>query len=167
VKALGVLALGSMIATIALARTNEVKIPKQGWTISFDSPPLTHTHNEREGGDFSFMADSGPLIISFYVEKPRGAGDSHKACFEFYWSRSDQDPYLQKNTVSISETDTFVRVQYDSVSTVQGYTIRAKNVRYFFAFHGKWVDVHISTPATERDGESLIATFDKSLTYGP
>jgi len=94
--------VGSLLLSlgpVAEAETAEVKVPKQGWSIFFDSPPLTNKRDSKKGGDYAFMAGSGRFNVSLYVEKPHGSGDTHKACYEFYWPKGSQNPMIAKDTV--------------------------------------------------------------------
>ncbi len=144
----------------------KVKIPKEGWSISFDSPPLSQEQESRNIDDYAFKATSGRFNISLFVEKPRGTGSSHKDCYQFYWPRASQNPMIAKNTVLTSDRAKYVRVQYDVFTEFQGKLIRQRNVNYYFAFRGKWIDVHISMIEPIKEDEGIFAAFDKSLDYG-
>ena len=48
---------------------------------------------------------------------------------------------------------------------VQGQPIRQRHVHYYFAFRGKWVDVHISIIVPSKEDEEIFAAFDRSLRY--
>jgi len=48
----------------------------------------------------------------------------------------------------------------------QGRTFRHRNVHYYIAFRGKWIDVHISIIEPTAEDEQVFRTFDKSLRYG-
>jgi len=161
--------VGSLLLSlgpVAEAETAEVKVPKQGWSIFFDSPPLTNKRDSKKGGDYAFMAGSGRFNVSLYVEKPHGSGDTHKACYEFYWPKGSQNPMIAKDTVTMSEGQSFVRVQYDILAPFEGGQIRQRNVNYYFAFRDRWIDVHISVIKPTADDDALFAAFDKSLRYG-
>jgi hypothetical protein len=101
-----------------------------------------------------------------FVEKPDAAGSTHKDCYDFYWPQASKNPMIAKDTIVMSETPKYVRVQYDIVTTFQGKEIRDRNVNYYFAFQGRWVDVHISVIAPEQQDEKIFAAFDKTLAYG-
>ena len=148
------------------AKEMKLKIPKQGWYIAFDSPPLSDKQESKRGTDYAFSATSERFNLSFFVEKPHGTGSTHKDCYDYYWPLASQNPKISKETVQMSETPRYVRVQYDVVVEFQGKPIRQTNVNYYFAFNGKWMDVHISMIApTEGDAE-VITAFDRSLDYG-
>jgi hypothetical protein len=101
------------------------------------------------------------------VEKPAGTGQTHRDCYEFYWSQASRNPMIARDSVVNSETPKYVRVQYDIVTEFQGQPIRQRHVNYFFfAFRGKWVDVHISVIVPTKEDEEIFAAFDRSLRYG-
>src|SRR5262245_47695883 len=139
-------------AAVAFAAEQAVKIPKQGWSISFDSPPLSDKQDSKRGGDYAFKATSDRFNISLFVEKPHGAGSTNKACYEVYWPQASRNPTIAKDTVQMSETSKYVRVQYYIVTEFQEQQIGQLNVNYYFAYSGKWIDVHISIIApTDQD----------------
>jgi hypothetical protein len=153
-------------AAIAFAAEERVKIPKQGWSISFDSPRLSDKQESKHDGDYAFKATAERFNISLFVEKPHGAGSTHKDCYEFYWPQASRNPMIAKDTVQISETSKYVRVQYDIVTEFQGKPIRQLNVNYYFAYSGEWIDLHISIIAPSQQDSEVIAAFDRSLSYG-
>jgi len=166
-KRVFVLAVVLASVVTAMAANVEVKIPKEGWSIFFDSPPLSKKQESKKSGEYSFSANSGSFNLSLFVEKPRGDGTTNKDCYQYYWSRGSQNPLIAKDTVSMSETDKYVRVQYDIVAPLAGKPMRLKNVNYYFIFRGRWVDVHISVGEPAAADEMVFNTFDESLKYGP
>ena len=156
------------LAAIApvLAAHVDVKIPKENWSISFDSPPLAEKQESKKSGEYAFSANSGRFNISFFVEKPKAAGSGNRAVYEYYWPLASQNPLIAKDTITQSESDRYVRVQYDITTSLGGKNIRQKNVNYYFASHGKWVDVHISVIEPTAADEEIFSTFDSSLKYG-
>jgi hypothetical protein len=160
------LALMLVFAGSAVAVPTRVEIPHQGWSIVFDSPPLSRQEESRGDGEYAFRANSERFNISLFVEKPGGPGQAHRDCYEFYWSKGGQNPMMDKASLQRSETPKYVRVQYDIVSQFQGQPIRQRHVNYFFVYGGKWVDVHISIIVPTKEDEAIFAAFDKSLRYG-
>lgn len=165
-KRLAVLMLLLGLPVVGFATEMKVKIPKQGWFISFDSPPLSGKQESKRGGDYAFSANSDRFNISFFVEKPHGTGVTHKDCYDFYWPQASRNPMIAKDTIEMSENPKYVRVQYDIVTEFQGRPIRQRNVNYYFAFSGKWIDVHISIIAPSESDAELVTAFDRSLSYG-
>lgn len=155
-----------MASTVAVAAPVTVDIPKEGWSIAFDSPSLSKQQESRGDGEYAFRANSGRFNISLFVEKPGGAGKAHRDCYEFYWSQSSRNPMIARDSVATSETPKYVRVQYDIVTQFQGQPIRQRHVHYYFVYREKWVDVHISIIVPTQEDEEIFAAFDKSLRYG-
>ena len=166
-RRLMLLVLVLAFAGTASADTTEVKIPKQGWAISFDAPALSDKKESKKSGDFAFAANSHRFNISLFVEKPRGSGTTNRDWYEYYWSRGSTNPMIDKRSVSFSETDKYARVQYDIVTTFQGKPFRMTNVNYYFIFRDRWVDVHISVSDPRPEDDQIFKTFDASLSYGP
>jgi hypothetical protein len=73
---------------------------------------------------------------------------------------------IAKDTIEVSETPKYVRVQYDILTEFQGKPIRQRNVNYYFAFSGKWIDVHISIIAPSEEDSEVVEAFDRTLSYG-
>ncbi len=166
VRAAVVLAFVLAFAGSAIAVPVKVEIPKEGWSIAFDSPSLSRQQESKGDGEYAFKANSGRFNLSLFVEKPAGAGQTHRDCYEFYWSQAGRNPMIARDSVVNSETPKYVRVRYDIVTEFQGQPIRQRHVHYFFAFRGKWVDVHISVIVPTREDEEIFAAFDRSLRYG-
>jgi hypothetical protein len=120
----------------ALLEQVKIQIPEEYWSISFDSPRLSEKEESRRDADYAFTATSDRFNISLFVEKPQRAGDAHKDCYRFYWPQASQSPLIAKDTVEMSETSKYVRVQYDIVTKPQGKPIRQRNVDYYVAFRG-------------------------------
>ena len=162
-----VLVFVATCAELALAAAVKLEIPKQGWSIAFDSPALSQPQESRRGeGEYAFKANSGRFNISLFVENPGGPGKTHRDCYEFYWAQSGRNPRIAKDTVHSSETPRYVRVQYDIVVEFQGQSIRQRHVHYYFAFQQKWVDLHISIFAPTKADDDTFGAFDRSLRYG-
>ena len=70
-------------AELAMATAVKLEIPKQGWSIAFDSPALSQPQESRRGeGEYAFKANSGRFNISLFVENPGGPGRTHRDCYE-------------------------------------------------------------------------------------
>src|SRR5262249_13675290 len=101
----------------------KVDLPKEGWSIAFDSPSLSKQEESRGDGEYAFRASSGRFNISLFVEKPGGAGKTHRDCYEFYWSLAKRNPMIAPDSVQSADTPKYVRVQYDIVTQFQGQPI--------------------------------------------
>jgi len=144
------------------AESQSIPIIGLGWTLTVDAPAFA-TKKEKPGdGGFTFQANSGNFNLSVFVETPAKVG-GNKECFDFYWAKASRNPLIDKLSVETGSNAKFHRVQYTMNSKDQAFTV--KHVNYYFAFEGKWIDVHISiTNPTARD-RGLIAAFDKGLGY--
>ena len=145
----------------------KVDIPKEGWSIAFDSPSLSKQQQESRGdGEYAFRANSGRFNISLFVEKPVSASKTHRDCYEFYWAQAKRNPMIAQDSVQSADTPKYVRVQYDIVTQFQGQPIRQRHVHYYFVYREKWIDVHISIIVPTKEDDEVFAAFDKSLRYG-
>lgn len=147
-------------------KTARIEVPGEGWSLTFQAPALTHQNQSAREGAFQWRANATPFVISFFVEAPAGS-PTHQACFEHYWSLSRRNPTLDPASVRITQTPTFHRVQYDCRGTYQGKPYLQRNVNYYFAFRGRWMDLHVSAFNPTLEGDSLFEGFDRSLNYGP
>jgi hypothetical protein len=67
-----------------------------------------------------FRGVSGRFNISFFVEKPKGEGNTNKDGYKLYWSKASQRPEILKDNVATIETPMYVRVQYRLVAQFKG-----------------------------------------------
>ena len=142
-----------------------IDIPEAGWGITFDAPTLSKPEDSRRGSDYAFRALSDRFNISIFVEEPTAIGNTHTDSYNFYWSKVSPNPNIDIPSIATTETPEYVRVQYLSTLNFQGEPFRQKHVNYYFAFGGKWVDVHISIINATSSDESILKTFDQSLSY--
>jgi hypothetical protein len=140
-------------------------IPGEGWRISFEAPPLPDKGEMRKNGaDYMWGTSSGRFTISVFVEVPRGSGMTHKDCYEYYFPRSMRNPAIVKESVVTTQNEKYFRVQRDTVNEKNGLLLR--HVNYFFAYRGRWMDVHISVAQPTVTDEDIFHAFDRSLSYG-
>jgi hypothetical protein len=162
------LLLASLVAILPcrmLAEPFALPISKLGWTIKMDAPAFTEKKSEEIEGDFVFRATSERFNISIFVEPGKIGGN--KECYQYYWPLASKNPRISKPTITASNTDKFYRVAYDiELKGPAGSAVTQKNVNYYFAYEGKWVDVHISIINPTKEDDVVIATFDKELSYG-
>lgn len=143
-----------------------IAIPGQNWKLSFDAPPLSDKKESRRGGEYVFKANSGRFNISFFVEVPKGDGRTHRDCYAYYWPLASRNPNIDKDSIKMSESNKYVRVQYDIVHSFGDKKIIHRNVNYYFCHKNKWVDVHISVIMPVPEDNQILKTFDKTLGYG-
>ncbi len=139
-----------------------VTIPGQGWTIVFESPSLQNFKGQSNDKAFQFQANGeGGLNLSIFVEDPSNKDAGHAACADYYWPLAKRNPMIDQDSVKTTKLDNFVKVTYN----VKAGAKTAANVNYYFAFQGKWIDVHISRFPSSEDDAKILAAFEKSLIY--
>lgn len=146
--------------------TTKLPIPSQEWSIGFLSPPLTNKKEDSKNDGYQYMASSDRFTISIFVEQPKGDATSHTKCFEYYWPRARRNPAIQHETIQTTATPWYHRVQYDSKGTYKDRSYVQRSVNYFFAYAGRWVDVHISVIEPTETDIAIFNAMDLSLHYG-
>jgi hypothetical protein len=139
-----------------------ITIPGQGWTIAFESPPLREFQGESKGNTFVFQATERKAFnLSLFVEEPKNEEKGHEACFNYYWPKAKRNPMIDQASAKVEKTDKFVKMTY----RIKADEVSALNVNYYFAFQGRWIDVHVSRYPAAADDEQRLAAFEKSLVY--
>lgn len=152
-------AAGSGIAV----ETFTVTVPDQAWTMEFEAPPLMNYLGQSQGDAFNFRAVSQDgFNLSIFVEKPKQPTLTHEACYEFYWPLAKRNPQIDQDSVKMTKAANFVKVSYQMD---MGNKTKGPHVNYYFAFQGRWIDVHVSRFPPGDDDDRLLAAFEKSLTY--
>jgi hypothetical protein len=144
----------------------KVKIPNQEWVIAFECPQLANMEEKYSDGNYGFRANSGLFNLSLFVETPMGPGKEHKDCHAYYWALAKKNPAIAMDTVAAVQNANYSRDQYDTVEKFQGKTLRMRNVNYYIAYSGKWIDIHISFVEPTPADENIFTTFDSSLKVG-
>lgn len=165
-KPLSLIVLFLVVAAPVFGEAVEIEIPKEGWRVRFDSPQLSDRQESHKSGGYAVRGSSARFNLSLFVEEPGAVGKTHQDCYSFYWPQASRNPLIEKESVSRSETEKYVRVQYDLVGQFEGKSFRSRNVNYYFAFRGKWVDLHISVIEPTASDDALFKAFDTSLDYG-
>lgn len=140
-------------------------IPDEGWRVVVDAPPLAKIEESRRGTDYALKANSGRFNLSLFVETPQSATGGHKECYEFYWLRGRRNPIIDQASVQVSNTARYYRVEYLMTAPFAGQVIKHKNVNYYFAFNGRWMDLHISVIEPQAGDEEIFRRFDEGLRY--
>ena len=149
----------------AVAQPISIPIPDQGWSIHLDAPALMQKQGQQDGPNYVYRANGGRFNLSIFVE-PQAAAGGRKECYEFYWPKASRNPYIDKASVKVSNTEKYYRVEYMIAVAANGKLARQSNVNYYFQSEGKWVDMHISFIEPTKEDETAIAAFDKVLSYG-
>jgi hypothetical protein len=138
-----------------------IEIPGQGWSIVTFNAGQVETGRQSSDRQFVYEATSKQgFNISIWVEAPEGPGMRHEDVFNYYWPKASRNPLIDPRTVKVEKSsDKFVKVSY--------LTMSIQNANYYFAYKGKWVDVHVSqTPLRSGDEKAILAEFDQALSYG-
>lgn len=157
--------LAISLAAISRADTTHIPVIGQGWTLSFDGPPITWQEFKSSPDGYSFLGNGGRLNVSVYVEPPQSPRATHKEVREFYWAKASQNPLIDSSMVKFFETDNYSKVTYMVVGNGKSAGLLQFNANYFFSFEGKWVDVHISLINPTKDDVELFQTLNKSLSW--
>jgi hypothetical protein len=138
-----------------------IKVPNEDWKISILNPGLVALDRRVDGDELVLRGKPGTngCNLSLFVEMPANDGASNDDVFNYYWAQAAQDPRIEQDSIKIERKEKFVIVAY----TVQG----VPNANYYFAYGGRWVDVHIwKWPFdAEADGR-LFTEFENHLSYG-
>ena len=136
-----------------------IEVLNQGWGITVLSPGLRELGRQVSTGQFVYraIAQNG-FNLSIFVETPQtGHGMTHSDVFNFYWPKASRNPLIDERSIKTETTAEFVKVSYTSLDV--------PNVNYYFAYKGKWVDVHISKSSSSKDDEKLFSDFEQTLSY--
>jgi hypothetical protein len=141
------------------ARRARIEIPGQGWSITVLNMGLREVGRHLVEGQFVCQA-IGPngFNLSIWVENPAGTGTQNSDVFNYYWAKASRNPLMDQKSIRTETNGNFVKVAY-SLSGIP-------NVNYYFAFKGKWVDVHISKSSATSEANRLFADFEQVLAYG-
>jgi hypothetical protein len=157
--------LSSLVASEQHALADEpytITIPGQGWYVSFESPPLRQFQGETRGKDFAFQAtEKKAFNLSMFVEEPKEDDGTHEDCYDHYWPLAKRNPLIDQDSVKVEKGDKFVKVTYQ----VNAGNVNSLNANYYFAFHGRWIDLHVSFFPSAADDKDKLAAFEKSLVY--
>jgi len=148
------------IASGELVQCLRIGVPNQDWAITMMNPGLKTLEQHVNGDLFTVRGLPGTngFNLSLFVEPAAGDGTNHTDAFNYYWSQMANGSLMDTNSIWIRKKEKFVIVGY----TVQGQP----NVNYYFAFQGRWVDVHISKWPFEAADERLFTEFEEHLAYG-
>ena len=136
-----------------------IEIPKQGWGITLLNVGLRELGKQLTDAQFVYAATGqNGFNLSIFVETPANGGIGNSDVFNFYWPRASRNPLIDEKSIKTETKGNFVKVSYTSLDI--------PNVSYYFAFKGKWVDVHISKSPFAKEDEKLFANFEEMLSYG-
>lgn len=148
------------------AELRSVTLPFHGWQLSVDIPSGAGAQTVSAGERFSYMAqdlESG-IVFSFHVEPWDSGGNAE--CRSTNWEKAALNPYIDKTTIRISDTERLSQVLYVFDAEIQGMSVKSVNANFYFVYKRSCVDVHVSKhPYAEGDEQTLIQIGD-SLKWG-
>lgn len=144
---------------VSVARNLKIEIPEQGWSIGIWNCGFGRLAKESNRGQFICRgtAQNG-LNLSIFVESPHGNGMGTEDVSQYYWPKASRNPLIDAQSVKMEKHEKFVKVSYT--------TLEMPNVNFYFAYKGKWVDVHISMMADAKAADEIFAGFESQLSYG-
>jgi hypothetical protein len=143
-----------------------VTIPGGGWQINLNAPPLEEFAGQTTGKNFAFQAaGKGGFNVSAYVETPQSDRQGHEACYEHYWPLAKRNPLIDQASVKVVKSKNFVKVAYIINPPGNANGKENRHVNYYFAYQGRWVDVHASQSPPRDDEGKLFDAFERGLSY--
>jgi len=138
-----------------------IPIPNQNWKLTIADFGFGNWAKQEDNNQFVLHGQTGPggLNLVLFVENPVNTLSGNDPVYNFYWSNMAHDSLIDAQSVKVERTDKFIKVSY--------FAQNQPNVNYFFAYQGKWVDVHLSKGVVEPGDDKLFAAFDAALSYGP
>jgi hypothetical protein len=136
------------------------RIPNQNWSLTVVDLDFGSFERHVDDNQYTLQGSPGPggSKLSLFVEKPANAGTNNDDVLSYYWPKAAHDPLIDPQSVDIERADKFDRVFY----VAQG----VPNVNFYFAFKGRWVDVHIAKWPFASGDEKLFADFEAYFSYG-
>ena len=158
--------IGLTLSSSINAEPVTLTIPGEGWSISFDAPPITGFKGSTSEAGFRYQgASDDGFNIPVFVETRKGEGRGHEACANHYWPLAKRNPLIDQSTVSIEKAEEFVRVSYRLRGRRQGIQFDVPNINLYFEHNGKWVDVHISKFPFEESEQGVLDGFVRSFRH--
>jgi len=138
------------------AGKSRIEIFKQGWAITVLNPGLRELSRHLSDTQFIYQA-IGPngFNLSIFVETPASKSTENSDVFNYYWPRASRNPLIDEKSIKTEMMSKFVKVSCTALDI--------PNVSYYFAFKGKWVDVHISKSHFTKQDEKFFADFEETL----
>jgi hypothetical protein len=138
-----------------------IPIPNQNWKLIIADFGFGNWAKQEDNNQFALHGQTGPGGFNFalFVENPVNSLSGNDPVYNFYWSNMAHDSLIDAQSVKVERQDKFIKVSYSAQSQ--------PNVNYFFAYQGKWVDVHLSKGVVQQGDDKLFAAFDAALSYGP
>ena len=136
-----------------------IPIPNQNWKLIIADLGFGDWNKQQENNQFVLHGQTGPggFNLVVFVEDPVNNFSGNDPVYNFFWTNMAHDSLIDSQSVKVEREDKFIKVSY----TAQGQS----NVNYFFAYQGKWADVHLSKGSSGPGDEKMFAEFDSALSY--
>jgi hypothetical protein len=142
-------------------------VPKQGWQLTFDAPPLNKMRENDAPDQYSYAGGYGRFNMSFFVEPPRCPnGSTHEDVYKCFQGMRDlsKEPFKRQDETA-QNFPAFYRASYRIVQDVEGNRFEQLHINYYFIFQSKWMDLHVSMVKPTPEDMAFLAAFEKSLRY--
>jgi hypothetical protein len=138
-----------------------IAIPNQNWKLIIADLGFGNWTKQEDNNQLVLHCQPGSsgFNLVIFVEGPVNNLPGNDPVYNFFWSNMAHDSLIDTQSVKVLKNDQFIKVSY----AAQGQP----NVNYFFAYQGKWVDLHLSKGSPEQGDDKLFAEFDNALSYGP
>lgn len=150
----------------AFAEITTLPIPDQGWSVSFEAPPLRPVREADSNDHYMYSANANHFAVSLYVDTPAcDGGDTHEAVLNCFWPKASKDPLINQATVVKNCNQSYCKISYDFENAFQGAPIRQKHVHFLFAYQGRWSNLHAVVSNPGDDDLKLLEAFSNSFSY--
>lgn len=141
-------------------------IPDQDWEIHFDAPPLKKIKEANYPDQYMYFGNANLFNLSLYVETPGcNGGDTHASYLNCFWPKARKNPLINPSSVTESCNSHYCKVSYDLETTFEGSEIKQRNINFIFAYHQKWIDLHLSFVNPTEEDLKMLETFEQSFSY--
>lgn len=136
-----------------------ISIPNQNWKLTIANLGFSGWQKQESANQIVLRGSPGPggFTLTIFIETPVNNLPGNDPAYNFYWSNMAHSSLIDAQSVKVERRDSFVKVFY----TAQGQP----NANYFFAYQGRWVDLHLSKPSFEPGDKQRFADFDNTLSY--
>lgn len=141
-----------------------ITIPGEGWHLTIDTPPLTHTEARAKGRIFRYLASSVETGVTVSVNTEIEGSRDNAECRETFWSKTQTAPTMVKGSEREFENDTAHFSTYRSEGVFQGQAFKTANAHAYIARDGVCADVHVSHWPYKEDSDELVAAIITSVT---
>lgn len=150
----------------AMADTTTLVIPDQGWSVTFEAPPLRPVREADSNDHYMYSANANHFAITLYVDKPACSGDdSHEAALNCYWAKAGKDPLINQASVIKNCNQQYCKISYDFENSFQGAPIKQKHVHFVFTHRDRWSNLHAAVSNPTENDLKLLERFTQSFSY--